>query len=161
MRYKESAIKQFAENVRDFLLTPGMNKILRTFGPAVISPIPTSRPRSHPDHDDRLERLCSLVAAEVENVSYLNVFDVTEVLTPAHEGGRRDVDYLKSKIIYQNVPSECKLLILVDDVLTKGSHYIACRDIAWLGNDSMPIIGLFLSIHRSDYVDYESLGINI
>lgn len=150
-QYKTIEVEDFAGDVIEFLLRDSFQLLLRSFPNAILTPIPTSRPKNHKYYDSRLEDLCTLVAEEVSQIVYENPFDVTEVLLPAHLGGRRDIQYLNSKIRFSGFSSPSpNLVILIDDVLTTGNHYIVCRDKIRSVYPGTQVIGMFLSIHRDD-----------
>lgn len=154
--YKDSAVRRFAHALA-VLLRP-----LATSSPSVVLvPMPTSRAEGDVAYDDRLVRLCS-IAAEEAGARSENVLHTIRTVPASHAGGTRRVEEIASNIAC-SAPSPGTsplFLVLVDDVLTTGAHYAACRERLAALFPSCPVfMGAFLSIHRSSRVDYESLGI--
>lgn len=147
--YKQSEIKRFAADVQRFLEQSFFRNAISQFEVVSISPMPTSKPRSHKDFDPRLEQLCQIVSDGNEQVQYMNLFDMREETVPSHKQGSRDVEFLESRIILtaSRLPD---LVILVDDVLTSGAHFAACRNLIRKAAPAAPIIGLFLARHRGN-----------
>lgn len=153
-KYKISEIQNFSLDVARLLNGPDFKRTISSFGGAALIPIPTSKPKSSENYDTRLINLCRSVTIKVPNVWIDDVFDVTRQVKPSHEGGSRQVDFLKNVITFGELSRETGLVILIDDVITKGTHYVACRDLIREKYPEISIIGVFLAIHKSDYVDY-------
>lgn len=156
MAYKESAIQRFALNLASFLLP------LVTAGTSItLVPMPTSKTEGDVAYDDRLVRLCERAAEAVGSVRVENVLHSRETVQASHHGGTRDVASISENILCSTPTwSHPLCVVLVDDVLTTGAHYVACREkVAALFPDCRVFIGAFLSIHRSDSIDYDMLGI--
>lgn len=160
-RYKLDEIERFAADVCDLLARPDFENMLSHLRRPVIAPIPPSKARSHEFYDSRMEDLCKKIAESNGRIEFENPFSMRDNVTPMHEGGTREVDYLKRKLMFSGFSMPPDLVILIDDVLLKGTHYVACRDIIRGVYPAVPIIGLFLSIHKSDWVDYESMGVTL
>lgn len=148
--YKLREIEKFADDVSAFLIYGKIADIVELFGDAAIAPMPTSKPKSHPEYDDRLPALCRLVANRVGNITFEDPFDMAYEVTPSHAGGSRNVEQLKRAIVFNGISSDTNILILVDDVITTGAHFVACKEIVERFYPNIMIIGLFLSRHRSD-----------
>ncbi len=151
--YKEEAIKEFADDVLRLLDGGKFRSLIDSFG-ATLVPIPTSKPRNHEEYDSRLEDLCSIVAERMNNVFVENSFDMIKAVRPSHEGGIRQVDFLKDSISFNGLTFPSSLIILVDDVLLTGSHYLACKQLIKEKYPDALIVGVFLAFHKSDHVDY-------
>ena len=157
MAYKNAQIQSFAEDICSLLSRRDFENLLQKIDNTALVPIPTHRPKSHPHHDGRLAALCEAVANRNRLTRVEDAFDMKRTVVPSHGGGIRDVGLLKDLMVFEGFRQEPGLVILVDDVLTKGTHYIACRDLIREMYPEMPIIGLFLAIHKSDWVFYEGV----
>ncbi len=153
--YKKREIDHFAKDIERLLKTPPFTKLIDSFGGVSLVPIPTSKPKTHEYYDSRLADMCALIANHVEKAFLDDVFDVKRTLKPSHEGGVREVGYLKEAIDFQGLKRPSDLIVLVDDVLLKGTHYIACRDIIREKYPEAAIVGVFLAIHKSRFIEYK------
>lgn len=157
MAYKESAIQRFSLSLASFLLP------LAAVGTDIsLVPMPTSKAEGDVAYDDRLVRLCEKAAEAVGGVRVENVLHSRDTVQASHLGGTREVASISENILC-SAPAWPRPLcvVLVDDVLTTGAHYAACREkVAKLFPECGVFIGAFLSIHRSDSIDYDALGIS-
>lgn len=153
-RHKKAAAEAFAGAVARLLGREDFQGTLRLFGGAAIAPVPTHRPKSHEFYDSRLADLCADVASGVDGLWLEDAFDMLRVVEPAHAGGSRDSRELGRDIAFSGFSRTPRLVVLVDDVLTRGSHFVACRDLIRERYPGVPVVGVFLAIHRSDFVEY-------
>lgn len=150
MYYKKRAIKTLADYVKSFFIA--QKDVL--CGKAVyLVPIPTSMPRSAQGYDARLDSLCKIVERGVSWVRYLPLLDTKQDIGKAHAGsGSRDPDLLAENMVCGEIPrsgSE-RYVVLVDDVLTTGAHYAACKSVVLNKYPDVIVLGLFLSVHVND-----------
>lgn len=159
MGYKQRAIKTIAEALSNFVVDT-LGSALAAGQSVSLVPMPTSLPPDHPDYDDRLVRLCEL-ASNHDGVRVDDVLHARAAMVKSHLGGTRVPEIIARNIEFDGFPTAPDYAILVDDVLTTGAHYAACRDIIRRSPKNRPaaLIGAFLCIHRSDYVNYEDYGI--
>lgn len=159
LKYKWRAIDEFARDLAD-LFGGELRGIVGQFDLALV-PMPTSIAPTEPFYDDRLVRLCERTATIVGNIRVADVLHARAGTQSAHKGGTRDVRTIAANLVFdgfgRNIP---EVVVLVDDVLTTGSHYVACRDAINSAYPGILVLGAFLSIHRSRFVDYEALGIS-
>ena len=142
LRYKAGAIRQSAAYI-----AAAVNR--DRLPDWTIVPIPPSRQRADPAYDDRLLRVCKqLDAPRALDIRELVIQSQSTVA--AHEavaGQRPSVDdllaiYQIDESIVQPVP---KGLLLVDDVLTAGTHYRAMHTILSHRFPSVPIHAMFIA----------------
>jgi hypothetical protein len=126
--YKLRAIEQCAREVSEFFT----QSVDPTFS-IVLVPIPPSKTRSHPEYDDRMEQVATLVAQRCSNVTWLPLLDASVNSESFHSrSDSRDPNEVYqlmtvnvSQIQFYNPASH---IILLDDVLTSGSHFTAARE---------------------------------
>jgi hypothetical protein len=149
--YKERAIERVGRFFRDSFSSDAFRQV-------TFVPIPPSKARHHPEHDDRVMRSLSHMAGLVR--AELNVVaDIREIVVqrdsydPSHmanAGARMHADdllplYMIDDAVAQQAPAR---ILVVDDVLTTGSHFVAMKTVltnrfpgAWIG-------GLFVARRR-------------
>lgn len=158
MRYKNREIDAFALDLSE-LLKEQLEQYVMSYDVALV-PINTSRPWGDPFYDDRLVRLCEKASDITGNVRVANVMNSKAYIQASHEGGPRDYDTLMDNLEFlgfgNHIPN---VAILVDDVLTKGTHYAVCKSAIRSRYPETLVMGAFLSLHRSDFIDYGSYGI--
>ncbi len=142
LRYKAGAIKQCAGYI-----SAAINK--DNLPGWTIVPIPPSKQRSDPTYDDRMLRVCELISATAP----LDIRDLviqTQSTVAAHEaatGQRPTVDALLA--VYSIDESIAlpppKSILLVDDVLTAGTHYRAMHTVLSKRFPGVPIQAMFIA----------------
>lgn len=146
--YKQQAINFFASAVLDFFQR---NAKPLGYREVLLVPIPTSKPRDGADYDNRMDELCRIVSDSLSWVDYAPILDTRNDLGAAHEGSvPRNPECIKRNMFLSDLPPDFgipKVVFLIDDVLTTGAHYAACRDMIHCRYPDLPIFGLFLSIH--------------
>ena len=117
--YKEDAIKIFAEAL--------IMNIRLPIHDTIFIPMPTSKPRRHPEFDSRLDRVIDIIHQQTgQHIGYN--LDLINEENPYHLSG----DYRDPNQLYTNIDFtpfqdlNPKSVILLDDVITTGAHFVAC-----------------------------------
>lgn len=114
---------------------------------AVLVPVPPSKAKSDPEYDDRMKVICEQIDVPFE-------IDVRELVThdssheAVHEGGNRlSPDELVDIFeIDENLATpEPTKIVIVDDVLTAGSHYRAMHRVLSKRFPNARIFGFFIA----------------
>lgn len=116
-----------------------------------LVPMPTSRPEADESYDDRLVRLCRKTVSicrerGIERVSAPNVLHAMERTRKSKAGGSRDPATLAKNIRFDGLECDLGLIVLVDDVLTTGAHFAACKGLIRAGGEGAGIVGAFLAL---------------
>jgi hypothetical protein len=156
-RYKEMAIRKFAAE-----LTAALPAII-DFDKTTLIPIPPSKTRSNPLFDDRLQQILQIACPDEADVRELILCRAD--LVAAHEctGPRPSVQELLAN--YELNPDVSPIIaervVLFDDVITGGNHYVACKTFIENRYPGTKIIGVFIArraVYRnSDLEDFYDL----
>lgn len=132
-KHKGIAIRRFATeiaiigNIADFLVTC----------------IPPSVIRSDPNYDSRLEDTLRILKELKPTVVIEFPLSIDQNLPPAHLGGRRNPDEYYQHLEWSPIASPATDIIVIDDVITSGAHFKACKRMI---KDHIPdanVVGLF------------------
>lgn len=152
MGYKDREIENFSDDLY-FGLLHYLEPRLATNGRIALVPMPTSIPKSHEHFDNRLERLCQLSAEKSRFCDYVEVFDAVQVARPVHAGGNRSMAAISVNIKLLPFPAGYNTYILIDDVITTGMHFKACKEKLLQACPNATILGAFLARQRNQYDD--------
>jgi hypothetical protein len=117
-------------------------------GFATLVPIPGSKATGHPDHDDRVERICRLMRHPPPDVRNLVVqMRSTNASHEVGQGERVTVEellevYQINEAVAQPTP---QAIGIIDDVLTAGTHYRAMHTVLSQRFPGTQIIGIFVA----------------
>jgi len=131
-------------------------------GNATLVPVPGSKAAGHPEHDDRIDRICRLMRQPPPDVRALVVQgQSTNASHEVAQGDRVTVEellelYTIDETLAQPAP---QAIAIVDDVLTAGTHYRAMHNILSVRFPGIPIIGLFVArrVFPDDPLDFGEL----
>jgi len=137
-RYKQDAIKYFADRIMDGFNLP--------IAEAVFVPMPTSKPRSSPKFDSRLEDVLQIVHEKTGQRIGRNLGTIQAMESFHHSDSPRRVDEIALNIDFTPfdtpIPS---MVVLIDDVVTTGAHFLACSNIIKRHHADIYIVGLFFA----------------
>jgi predicted amidophosphoribosyltransferase len=131
-------------------------------GSATLVPVPGSKAADHPDHDDRMERICRLMRQPPPDVRALvRQAASTAAAHEAAQGDRVTVEALLElyAIDEAHTAPAPQAIAIVDDVLTAGTHYRAMHRVLANRFPGVPIIGLFVArrVFPADPFDFGGL----
>jgi predicted amidophosphoribosyltransferase len=112
----------------------------------ILIPMPTSKPRNDSEFDSRLDDVVKLVHTETGQRTGLNLNTIRYSETFHISGSSRYISDIGGNINFtpfdEPVPAK---VILVDDVVTTGSHFIACGNKIRQWHSGVFVLGLFLA----------------
>lgn len=109
-----------------------------------VTNVPTSKPRGSSSYDFRFEDMFKVLKTKRPNLNIFFPLDVATAQTPSHHGGTRTPATLQSNLVLTSFPNvHPERIVLVDDVVTSGSHFRACVDFLRAKGFQGEIIGLF------------------
>lgn len=139
-RYKEEAIRKVAGMFRNALSRDWLATV-------TLVPIPPSKAKGDPLHDDRMLRMLQRVGHEL-------VIDLRELIlqrkstAAVHESGNRPSpnelarNYCIDESIAEPPP---KTVALFDDLLTAGAHFKAAQTVIKTRYPDVPTVGIFIA----------------
>ncbi len=131
-KHKINAIKQFARELADGLDNRN-----------VIAPMPTSKPPSDPGYDSRIVDVVNEIKRLKPGVIVEHPIEITQKIPPAHGGGERDPDYLIQFFEWKGFQNPTDHVFLVDDMITSGGHFKACKKLILSHCPGIEVIGVF------------------
>lgn len=119
--YRSKAIEQYAQYLSKLPFHPG----------CMVVPAYTSNPRSSPQFNDRLDRTVTRFNQLRPEIPYCFGLDAVSSTNPVHESNssRNPADLIKniSVNIQPNILNGIDTIVIVDDVITTGGHFIAMK----------------------------------
>ena len=136
--YKKEAINLFADTIIKSLKIPIQDTI--------FVPMPTSKPRRHPEFDSRLDDVISIIGKRTGQLVGNNLDLINEEIPYHISGENREPDQICRNIDFSPFKDVIpKRVILIDDVITTGAHFVASiRKINSIYPD-ISIVGFFLA----------------
>ncbi|MFN0081372.1 MAG: hypothetical protein ACKVOM_02550 [Ferruginibacter sp.] len=140
-RYKGITIQRIAD-----LFKQTIPHFINEF--TILVPIPPSKVKGHPLYDDRVVRLLKLFCRNQEHADIREILSANGNLQASHESTQRPTpDEIKQNLQIDVSLCEDKRpnIILVDDVITTGSHFKACKELLQEQFPESNISGLFIA----------------
>ncbi|PVX30952.1 hypothetical protein [Sphingomonas pokkalii] len=131
----------------------------QSYGIVTLVPIPPSKLRTDPEHDPRMAEIARLVSP---NANVRELIEPIAARQPQHESEQRlDPDQLRATLTI--VEAQCapapQNIILIDDVITTGCSFVACRRLLQDRFPGVPVWGIFAARRAVDHsADFEAFG---
>lgn len=147
-RWKKDAIRNSAAALRHALPDDWIAQ-------ATFVPIPPSKARGDPLHDDRMTKLLGAINPDIDLRELIIQQQSTEAAHIADfRPGPNDIQqlYAIDENLLQPPPAG---IIICDDVLTTGAHYCAARNLLSQAFPGTPFCGVFIARRVPDSIDIE------
>ena len=153
--YKARAIRECSA-----ALGPAINSKWLAEG-GVLVPVPPSKAKGDPDYDERMLSICRGIVAPTK-VDVRELVTQSESIAAAHEsadGERPSVEqYLAIYSIAEEAATPTPTAIaVVDDVLTRGTHFRAMKLVLQARFPGVPVVGFFIARRVFPEVDFSAL----
>jgi len=131
--YKEQAIAQFAQELGAVLPQH-----------CVLGFILCSKRKDDPEYDNRLEITLQQLKKQRGDLTIIEPLAMRESMEPYHVSGQhRHPDYIYDRLEWKGMPEGLDHIILIDDVLTSGSHFKACKRLIQERRPEVEVAGVF------------------
>jgi len=114
---------------------------------SMLVPTPPSKAKDDPLYDDRMVRLLKNIPSDTP-LDIRELVVQTNTRPAAHDANTRPTpdDLLKSyRIVEHLLKSSSNTVIVFDDVLTTGAHYVAMRRLLSMHLPGADILGFFVA----------------
>ena len=142
-RYKLQAIDWVAKCFRK-----NLNEDMLNLSVTVV-PIPPSKTKAHPEYDDRMTEICRRMTHGLASPDVRELIVMKQDTEAFHENERNRMppdDLIQSmELDIQGDDQVRKNIVLVDDLLTTGSHFKACKNLLLQRFPSTMVIGIFVA----------------
>lgn len=140
MQHKARAIRQCANDFRAALSPAWLEG-------ATLVPVPSSKVRGHPDHDDRMEQVARAIAPGVDVRPLVIQTASTPASHEAQAGSRVTLEELLEvyEIDEALAGPAPRRIAVIDDVLTAGTHFRAVETVLSRRFPQVAIAGLFVA----------------
>lgn len=138
-RYKIIEIKNMASIFRQAI--PITND-------TILVPIPPSKRRDHPEYDDRVLRMLKIFCGQDANADIRDIFSAKHNLLSSHASPIRPTPAQLSANLELNLllcVDKKPNIILIDDVITAGTHFTACKSLLQEQFPHSNITGVFIA----------------
>jgi hypothetical protein len=132
-RYKEDAIVTFAKE----LAILDMSNL-------IVTCVPSSKCKTDPLYDDRLEQTLQKLQGLRPGTVVEYPYRIRATIPAAHLGGGRDIQSFYQNLVWLGFQSQnVNTIVIVDDVITSGCKFKACKQLILEHHPDAMVIGLF------------------
>lgn len=115
-KHKLAAIDQFARELAAVIPNG-----------AFVTDLPSSKSLDDPAYDDRIEKVLTALTNLKPGITYEKLLTVQKSIPAAHHRGTRDPDVLSANYAWCGTSAARPVVLLVDDVITSGGHFVASK----------------------------------
>ena len=114
-----------------------------------LIPVPPSKKTEDPEYDDRMVQICNQMAAGLAPVDVFELFVIKQSVQASHLSQMRPTKEQLKENFKLNIQDTGyrpgPLVILLDDVLTSGAHYSACKELLEGLFPAVTVVGFFVA----------------
>ncbi len=114
-----------------------------------LIPVPPSKKPGAPEYDDRMVQICNLMAAGLACVEVSELFVARKSVQASHLSRTRPTKEQLKENLRMMIRNEDyrpgPLVVLLDDVLTSGAHYSACKELLEGLFPAVTVAGFFVA----------------
>jgi len=144
-KYKQEAVRKVASILRSTLAT------ITT--PVTIVPIPPSLCKTDAMYDDRMLQALKMAAIGLKNITVRDIISLEENREASHSGSKTRLppsQLLELLTLEDNPSIQTQNVILIDDVITTGSQFKACKMLLLRNYEGIEVTGLFIARTQHD-----------
>lgn len=130
-RYRVAAVAQFAQELAS-ILPPNSS----------VAVMPSSKVPGHPDFDGRVADLERQLRSIRRDLRVEQAFSFLTSMEAAHQGGSREIEEIVANLAWHGI-APCERIFIVDDVLTTGAHFRACKRVLAREVGRVDAVGVF------------------
>lgn len=130
--WKEKAIKQFASEISEILPDE-----------MLVTCIPSSIIKTDPSYDSRLEDTLKQLKLLRPDIIIKFPISIMQTTVASHSGGGRNPEQIYENLKWKGLLTTFDQIVLVDDVLTTGAHFKACKKLILEYHPHKTVIGIF------------------
>lgn len=148
VKYRNNAINQFANDLLELFRSDDFKK-------QTIILIPSSKIKSDPEYDDRMDKVCEILKENEDiQIQIIEPIRRKQSRQARHTSDIRrniDTEYQELEWISNDTLSRGATVIILDDIITSGASFKACQKIIIEHWSDVNIIGVFwaVTVHNS------------
>ena len=161
IKHRNDAVKLFANELSSFILDKPDTGISDTLDTGIMA-VPSSKRPDYYKYDCRFEDLFNILIRKCKYIKVITPITIKENSEATHNRIEENSEYFSIRgsrepdIIIRNYEPQnnlpqafhgIKRLIVCDDVITSGGHFVAVRNFLRKNSFNAPITGLFFSCH--------------
>lgn len=132
-KYKLNAIKKFASDIN---FIPNLSNY-------ELCGIPPSKLHSHEEYDPRIKQTLEVLKVLNPDINVVELFGIKNNRQSAHTGGSRNIAENYENLVWRGIEVNSNNIILIDDVITSGSQFKACKQMIIENIPTATVYGLF------------------
>ena len=105
--------------------------------------MPTSKSAEDPNYDPRFDELCRALRRRRPDLVVVQPIKCQGEDTASHLGGTRDPEIIFEGLLWEGSDLSAQTVFLIDDLITSGAHFKACKKMVLEHMSGSQVVGLF------------------